>query len=511
MRFLRKFLFHRAVFVGVGILLQLLFLILLILKLNEYFAFFYASSIIVSFAVVLWIINSNSNPSYKIAWIIPILIFPIFGGLFYILFGGNKLSTRLRKRMKYIEYKTIHALRPQPLILQEIGIFDEDAMNQSRYIQNYSYYPPYSNTYTEYLPIGEVKFERLKEELRKAERYIFLEYFIIEEGLMWDSILEILVEKAQAGVDVRVIYDDVGCLLKLPYKYDRKLEAMGIKCCVFNPLIPLLYPRLNNRDHRKIAIIDGHTGFTGGINLADEYINEFERFGHWKDTAIMIKGEAVWNLTVMFLSMWDYLRGIDEDFEKFRPYKALDEGIIQDGYVQPFADSPLDDEPVGEIVYFNFINKAKRYVYITTPYLIIGNEMLTALSSAAKAGVDVRIITPHIGDRWFVHVVTKSYYKTLIENGVRIYEYTPGFIHSKTFIADDEYGIIGTINMDYRSLYLHFECGIWMYKNSSIMDMKEDFLNTLEVCQEITIKELGKTKWYSKLLSLILRVFAPLM
>lgn len=509
--FIKKYLLHRAVIIGIGILLQLLLLITVIHKLNEFFAFFYAGSIIISIAVVFWIINSNSNPAYKIAWIIPILIFPIFGGLFYIFFGGNRLSKRLRKRMKYIEDKTTEALSPQPLVLEEMGIYNEDALNQSRYIQNYAYYPPYTNTYTEYLPIGEIKFERLKEELKKAEHFIFLEYFIIEKGVMWDSILEILVEKAKAGVDVRVIYDDVGCLLKLPYRYDKKLEKMGIKCCVFNPLIPLLYPRLNNRDHRKIAVIDGHTGFTGGINLADEYINEIQRFGHWKDTAIMIKGEAVWNLTVMFLSIWDYLRGIDEDFNKFRPQISSEDMPIGDGYVQPFADSPLDDEPVGEIVYLNLINKAKRYVYITTPYLIIGNEMITALSSAAKAGVDVRIITPHIGDRWFVHEVTKSYYKNLVENGVRIYEYTPGFMHSKTFVVDDEYGIIGTINMDYRSLYLHFECGIWMYNNSSIFDLKEDFLTTLEVCHEITIKDFEKVKWYNKLLSLLLRVFAPLM
>lgn len=511
MKFIWKFLFHRVVIVGLAIALQLAALILIVVKLNDYFAFFYGGSILISIIVVLFIVNNDSNPAYKIAWIIPILIFPIFGGLFYIFFGGNQLSKRTRKRMKYIEDKTLDALVIDPDILGKMAGLSEDALNQSRYIQNYAYSPPYENTVTEYLPSGELKFTRLKEELRKAKHYIFLEYFIIEKGVMWDSILEILVEKVKEGVDVRVIYDDVGCMLKLPFRYDKKLESLGIKCCVFNPLIPILTLRLNNRDHRKLAVIDGHTGFTGGINLADEYINKIERFGHWKDTAILVKGEAAWNLTVMFLTMWDFLRGIDEDFLDFKNKSKMGELIKNDGYVQPFADSPLDDEPVGEIVYLNLINKAKRYIYITTPYLIIGGEMISALSSAAKAGVDVRIITPFQADRWFVHEVTKSYYKPLIENGVKIYEYSPGFIHSKTFVADDEYGVVGTINMDYRSLYLHFECGVWMYRTSSIEDLKDDFVTTLEVCQEITIDDLAQIKWYNHFLRLVLRAFAPLM
>lgn len=511
MKFLRKTLFHRVTLVSFAIIIQLLVLIAVILKFNEYFVFFYGISILASTVAVLWIINSNSNPAYKIAWIIPILLFPIFGGLFYIFFGGHKLSKRTKRRMKTILDKTREVLALPQSILDEIGSQDEMAASQSRYIQRYAYFPPYHNAVAEYLPLGEIKFERLKEELKKAEHYIFLEYFIIEEGVMWNTILDILIEKAAAGVDVRVIYDDVGCLLTLPYGYHKRLEEVGIKCCVFNPLIPVLSTRLNNRDHRKIAVIDGHTGFTGGINLADEYINKVEKYGHWKDTAIMLKGEAVWSLTVMFLSMWDYLRGNDEDFKQFKKNISIDSGNGSDGYVQPFADSPLDDEAVGEIVYLNLINKAKRYVYITTPYLIIDNKMVTALSSAAKGGVDVRIITPHRADKWFVYEVAKSYYKTLIESGVKIYEYTPGFIHSKTCVADDEYGVVGTINMDYRSLYLHFECGVWMYKSSSIIAMKNDFLNTLKVCKEITIEDIQDIKWYKALAGSVLRVFAPLM
>ncbi|WP_130806242.1 cardiolipin synthase [Senegalia massiliensis] len=511
MKFIKKILLNRILVIGISILAQLLVLIWAILKFQDYFVVFYAVSIVISIGVVLFIINDPINPAYKIAWIIPILLFPIFGGLFYILFGGNKVNKRDKKRMKFIEHKMKQCLPPDRDILKEIELIDKDAMNQCSYLQNSAYVPAFKNTFTEYFPIGELKFKRLKEELKKAKEFIFLEYFIISEGKMWDEILEILKEKASEGLDIRIIYDDFGCVLTLPYGYDKKLESMGIKCAIFNPLIPVLSPKLNNRDHRKIAIIDGHTGFTGGINLADEYINVIDRFGHWKDSAIMIKGDAVWSLTVMFLSMWDYINGIDEDFNKFKKEKVHIDYKEQKGYIQPFTDNPLDDETVGEITYLNLINKAKDYIYITTPYLIIDNEMVVALTSAAKAGIDVKIITPHSPDKWYVHAVTRSFYKLLIEKGIKIYEYTPGFIHSKNFIVDDNYGVVSTINMDYRSLYLHFECGVWMYKTDSIYYMKKDFLDTLEFCKEITYEEATDIKLHRRLGRSILRAFSPLM
>jgi len=508
-KFFRKFIFHRVVFSALALALQIVILIAVILKFRNYFTLFYGSNIILSLIVVLLIINSKTNPAYKIGWIIPVLIFPIFGGLFYIFFGASKLSRKTKNKMKMIEDKTRESFAPNCRVINEIALQNESAANQARYIQNYSLYPVYYNSYCEYLPTGELKFEKLKEELLKAEHYIFLEYFIIAEGEMWNTILDILVEKARQGVDVRLIYDDFGCLINLPYRYDKKLEELGIKCRIFNPLVPILSSKLNNRDHRKIAVIDGKVGFTGGINLADEYINKIERFGHWKDTAIMIKGEAVWSLSVMFLSMWDYLSGIDEDFSRFKVNYDTEQN--KDGYIQPFADSPLDEEPIGETVYLNLIYKAKRYIYITTPYLVINNEMLTALTSAAKAGVDVRIITPHIPDKWYVHAVTRSNYKALVESGIKIYEYAPGFIHAKTLVADDEYGIVGTINMDYRSLYLHFECGVWMYKTSSVLDLKEDFREITRLCKPITLEDIHEMKWYDKIIGSVLRVFAPLM
>jgi len=509
MKFIRKFILIRVAAIFFAVSLQLFLLVGAILRFNDYFAFFYGGSFIISLASVLWIVNKNSNPSYKIAWIIPIMIFPIFGGLFYFFFGGNRLRKKLKNRMKYIEDKTREALLPQADILAEIAVHKKSASNQSRYIQDYAYYPPNKNTISKYDPIGESYFERLKEELKKAEHYIFLEYFIIHEGHMWNSILDILKGKVKQGVDVRVIYDDIGCFVTLPYRYDLILEEVGIKCCVFNPLIPVLSLKFNNRDHRKIVIIDGVTGFTGGINLADEYINRIKKHGHWKDSAIMLKGDAVWSLTVMFLSMWDYLKGTDEDFNAFKNTLPFQNG--NDGFIQPFGDSPLDGEAVGEIVYMNVINKANKYVYITTPYLIIGNEMVTALTSAAKGGVDIRIITPFCGDKWYVHSVTRSYYRILIESGVKIFEYIPGFIHSKTYASDDEYGIVGTINMDYRSLYLHFECGVWMYKSRSVIEIRDDFLNTLKLCRQITLEDVKNIKWYKSLGRSVLRVFAPLL
>ena len=312
-------------------------------------------------------------------------------------------------------------------------------------------------------------FPVLVKELEQAEHYIYIEYFIINDGVMWRTILDILEQKVAQGVDVRLIYDGFGCLTTLPYKYDKFLREKGIQCKVFNPFRPVLNIIQNNRDHRKICVIDGKTGFTGGINLADEYINQKERFGHWKDTAVMLKGDAVWSMTMMFLHMWNVVNGIQTpiDYAAHSPHAYHPEEFEGSGFVQPFTDTPLDGETLGENVYLNIINRAKRYVYICTPYLIIDNEMMTALCLAAKSGVDVRIMTPGVPDKKMVFLLTQSYYAQLIEAGVKIYEYQPGFLHAKSFVCDDEIAVVGTINLDYRSLYLHFEDGVWIYKNAT--------------------------------------------
>ncbi len=511
MKKVAKFLFHRAVIVELSLLAQILILVVMIARFQAYFVWFYAFCILLSVSAVAYILNGSSNPGYKIAWLIPILVFPIFGGLFYLMFGRNKLSSKQIKRMTEIGQKMQDQYPVKETVLKELAQENLEAGNQSRYISNYTLCPPHKNTYTEFLPTGERKLEVMLEELKKAEHYIFLEYFIIEEGQMWNSILDVLVQKVKDGVDVRLIYDDMGCLMTLPYGYHKKLQQSGIKCKVFNPFIPVLYTQMNNRDHRKICVVDGYVGITGGVNLADEYINVKEKHGHWRDAAILLKGEAVWNMTTMFLSMWDYLSSEEEDYQQYRPQIYQKKVYKGSGYVQPFNDSPLDGEAVGETVYMNIINRAKQYVYINTPYLIVDNEMITALCNTAKQGVDVRIMTPHVADKKLVHASTRAYYDVLLKNGVQIYEYTPGFNHAKTFVADDMYGVVGTINLDYRSLYLHFECGVWMYGTESLKDIKKDFLTTLAKCEKIELKKPGRISLLRRLGKAILRAFAPLM
>lgn len=510
MKKLVSLLFHRAVVMGIFLLIQIAVLVVMLLRFNEFFLPFYGVCVALSIAAVFWIVNRSSEPAYKIAWIVPILTFPIFGGLFYLLFGGNKLSKRARRKMEGMDRKMVEVLGPD-LKAESLIHFGEDAVHQARYLEHMAHCPVYGGTQTEYFPLGEDCFARMLEELKKAERYIFLEYFIIEDGAMWGAILDILTEKVKEGVDVRVMYDDIGCMFTLPREYAAELEKRtGIQCCVFNPFVPILSLRLNNRDHRKILVVDGKVAFTGGINLADEYINQKVRFGHWKDSAILVRGEAAWSMTVMFLTLWDYTREtFTEDYDAFRPqWETPPEGT---GYVQPYTDNPLDGEAVGQSVYLNLINRARRYVYLTTPYLIVDDSMNTALCIAAKSGVDVRIMTPHIPDKKIVFEVTRAHYDALLEAGVKIYEYTPGFVHAKNFAVDDKFGTVGTVNMDYRSLFLHFENGVWLCGAPAVRDIKADFLATLEQCQPVTLEQSRALPWWRKAYRAVLRVFAPLM
>lgn len=511
MKKLLSLLFHRVTIVGLALFIQLLALVLMIGRFGIYFPQFYAITTILSAVVVLAIANGNAKSATKLAWIIPILVFPIFGGLFYLVLGNRRTSKRMRHKMEKTRRHGEDSLASSVSIIEELEQIDKHAANQARYIQDHAAFPLYRHSYSEFYPLGELAFVAMLKELKKAKRYIFLEYFIIQEGVMWNQILDILVQKARDGVDVRLIYDDLGCIFTLPPRYDQKLESLGIKTERFHPFTPILSARLNNRDHRKIMVIDGHTGFTGGINLADEYINTFKKHGHWKDSGFLLKGEAVWSLTVMFLTMWEYLRGTTEHMPRYRPKEVSLLEKTNSGYIQPFSDNPLDEESVGETVYLNLINRAKDYVYINTPYLILDNEMITALSSAAKSGVDVRIVTPHIADKTFVHTVTRSYYPVLLRSGVRIYEYTPGFMHSKTFVADDEVAVVGTINLDYRSLYLHFENGVWLYRTPSVLQVKDDFLTTLGHCEEMRLVSYENMPAFQRLKWSILRLCAPLL
>ncbi|MGI6153030.1 MAG: cardiolipin synthase, partial [Christensenellaceae bacterium] len=396
-------------------------------------------------------------------------------------------------------------------VYQEIKRQSRDAARQMAYIYNTSLYPAYKNTETEYYPMGEDFFAGLVEALKNAKRYIFLEFFIVKKGYMWDTILDILKQKAAEGVDVRFMYDDIGCMDLLPRYYYKTLNKYGIRCSVFNRLRPVINSMFNNRDHRKIVAIDGHTAFVCGANIGDEYINKKERFGTWKDSGLRLKGDGAWGFTLMFSQLWDYTMNETTDPQTLLPLDEEIEGIESDGYVQPYADNPVDDIRLAENVYLNIISKAERYVFINTPYLILNDNLRLALIAAAESGVDVRITTPHIPDKKVVFLLTRANYKPLLEAGVKIYEYTPGFMHAKSYVCDDQFAVIGTINTDYRSLFLHFECAAFMYGTSSVMALKHDYIKTLDVCTQVTMQDVQRTPWHQKAAQYILKIFAPLI
>lgn len=510
MRKLGKLLFQRVVLVALFILLQLAVMLVTVMWLSEYRRWVNVLMTALSVVTIIYMLSDKTNSSYKVAWIILILAFPVAGICIYMTFGGRRLSRPIRRRMQLADDLVRDNLWQEKITMEALQNVSDPAAVNAAYLLRVSGYPVYDNTETEYFPLGDLAYPRMLEELRKAERYIFLEYFIIGQGVMWDGILEILREKAAQGLDVRVMYDDFGCITTLPSYYDRQLERWGIRAKVFNPFVPVLSGRLNNRSHRKLMIIDGKVGFTGGVNLADEYINRRERFGHWKDSATLLQGEAVWAMTVMFLSMWDSQTGEAEDLAALRPeYPYRLAG--GEGFVQPFCDSPLDEEDVSESLLLSMFQKAVRSIYIMTPYLILDDKITGALLTAAKSGLDVRIITPHIPDKWYVHAVTRAHYEMLTEAGVRVYEYTPGFIHSKVYLVDGRYAVTGTVNLDFRSLYLHFENGVYLFEATCIAAIEEDFQNTFPICEEITWRKCRNTNLWQRLTRAALRIFAPLM
>ena len=500
----------RVLIVAILLIVQIVWLGFLLFRLMEYSVWITGLFALISLAVVAYIINSNANPSVKLAWVVPIIEMPVFGGLLYLALGTKRPLRRMRLALEKADQLTNEYVDEDGSLIPEVRQEDPHMAGQMQYLED-RMFPAYRNTTGRYYPVGEELYEAILEALQGAEHYIFLEYFIVQEGAMWNRILEILQEKAAAGVEVRFIYDDFGSLFKLPTGYDRKLEAMGIKTQVFNPFIPFLSVVMNNRDHRKILVVDGHTAFTGGINLADEYINVHSPFGHWKDTGVKLEGEAVWGLTLMFLNMWNAFRPTDTCLNKFRPHVWHPESFAGDGYVIPYADTPMDNEVLAENVYMNLINGATSYVYIMTPYLITDHEMTTALCLAAKRGVDVRIMTPGVPDKKTVYQLTRSHYPELLDNGVKIYEYTPGFVHAKCVVADDKVATVGTINFDYRSLYLHFECGTFHYKNAVVQQVRDDFLTTQEKCHQVTEYRTDRISLVKAVYYAVLRLFAPLM
>lgn len=503
-------LFRRRLAVITLLIVQMLFLGWLIISTSHIADWIPYALTLVSIVVVIYIVSRDENTAYKLTWIVQVLAFPIFGGLFYLLFKFQSSTKKIEELQKKAERETEELFLLSGDRFEEACAIAPECRHQMRYLRHYAGFPVYQKTQTDYLTPGEALFEALKEELKKAKRYIFLEFFIVHEGLMWDSILEILTERAAAGVEVRLMYDDMGCFFLLPKDYPEQLAARGILCTVFNPFRPVLSVLQNNRDHRKIAVIDGEVAFTGGINLADEYINAIVKYGHWKDAAVMLKGEAAWSFALMFLRLWNACNRDEEDYAWYYPWRDKPCPYADDGLTQPYCDSPTDSENVGEQVYLQIINNAKEYVYINTPYLIIDDLLVSALTQAAKSGVDVRIVTPYRWDKKLVHMTTRSYYRQLIKAGVRVYEYSKGFIHSKTFVSDDAVATVGTCNLDFRSLYLHFECGAWMYKSRAVWQVKEDFLTNLEKCQEIRAEDCDHNV-IVRLIQDALRLFAPLM
>ena len=506
-----KRLLGRIISVALAVVFQVLWIIFAVFVLRNRFPFMDALIEIASIVAILWIVSKDINPAYKLAWTILILAVPVAGAVIYVMFGKSRLGKDMQEKLDESFQEASQYLVQDDEIREKLEGESKAAMRQSMYISEKAGFPVYQKTTTKYFKVGEELYSTLLDELKAAEHYIFMEYFIIDDGEMWQGILDILEMKARLGLDVRLIYDDWGCASTMPQEFQMALQRRGIRCEVFNPLLPIASVFLNNRDHRKITVIDGHTGFTGGINLADEYINRKERFGYWKDTGVMLKGEAVWSFTVMFLQMWSVLSHDKINYGKYRPHEWHTQEFEDDGFVQPYGDTPLDHETVGEAVYLNIINRAKEYVYIFTPYLITDNEVITALCLAAKSGIDVRIVTPGIPDKKLVFLLTRSYYGTLLKAGVRIFEYKPGFLHAKSFVCDDKIATVGTINLDYRSLYLHFECGVWMYGSQAVMQIKEDALNILEECREVTLEDCQNKSAATRIGQSILRLFAPLL
>ena len=510
---LLKVMFSRVVLVALLIVLQLVLLAVGVLQFTEYYYIFASIASVISFLTICHVIGTECNAGYKIAWIVVVLVFQPVGAVMYYIFSGSTLSRKVKAAMSRITSITETLKEDKSDVLRDLSEKNPDAWRQSAYIDRMCMCPPYTGTETTYYPTGEAFLEALLPELEKAQRYIFLEYFIIGHGEIWEKIRSVLTRKAAEGVDVRVIYDDFGSITRLSKRYPKELRAQGIQCHVFHPFVPVLDARQNNRDHRKICVVDGQTAFTGGINIADEYINVTHPHGYWKDNAVRVRGEAAWSFTLMFLTMWDYLahplaHKDESSYESYRP--AAEEQYPTAGVVQPYTDNPLDSEPVGENIYLHMLYHASRYVWITTPYLIIDEQMQQALCTAARSGVDVRIVTPGIPDKKTINETTKSYYSRLIEHGVKVYEYTPGFIHAKTFICDDLYATVGSVNLDFRSLFLHFECGVWMYRTPAIADIKKDCIHILESSREITAADC-RVSYLRRLYRSILEIIAPML
>lgn len=518
----------RAAIAAFGFLAQLAWILFQVHKINDYYPITAGLTHFLALLLVLRIYGKHTNAAIKIPWMVLLLVFPVTGLIFYILFSSDFSLYFTKRKFKSILGRLVYHLYPAEAELKVLREEDKSIYGQSRYIDEMSGYPPYVGDEVEYFSEAYKGIARQKEELKKAKEFIFMEYHAIEDGESFDEIEEILEQKAKEGVDVRVMYDDMGSIGFISRSFRDRLNSKGIRCSVFNPVMPVLNIFMNNRDHRKITVIDGKVGFTGGYNIANEYFNIVHPYGYWKDTGIMIKGDAVDSLTIMFLEMWYAMnpKDINEEIvDDFLNYQIPDidpdvteedidrvESALEHGIIQPYAENPLIEEKLAESVYLNIAKNAKDYLYIITPYLLIDDNMNDELVLAAKRGVDVRIMTPGIPDKKLIYQMTRSYYGALVRGGVRIFEYTPGFCHAKQYLSDDMTATIGTINMDYRSLYLHFENGVLLHNVDAIKDIRKDFDETFAQCKEVTDDyTVDKRKIPKRIAQCLLRFFAPLM
>ncbi len=487
------------------IIAEIISVISIIVLLSMYIPYFWIAVLLTQIGCIISIVARKDNPDYKIPWLLFIMAVPIVGFMCYFLFYERKLSGKGKRRLEKLQHTKIERNNGK----EYSALSDPLALSQAKSLQRLAGANLYGNTDIKYFPSGEKYFLSLLEDLRSAREFIFMEYFIIEQGLFWNSVLEILKAKAEEGVEVKVVYDDIGCMGTLPGNYYKQLKKYGIESVPFSRLRGQANNEFNNRNHRKITVIDGRVGYTGGINLADEYINRVEKFGHWKDTGLRLSGEAVEELTRLFLT--DYAMSSGKyDVSPENYYR--EHSVHTDGFCVPFGDGPkpVFERQVAKTAIIHMLSHAEKYVRITTPYLIIDNDLCEAIENAALRGIDVRIITPHIPDKKIVLMLTRSYYKRLIASGVKIYEYTPGFIHAKSYIADGKYAIIGTINLDYRSLVHHFENGVWIYSHEVIEDIRKDFLDTEEKSALIEENEFVGS-WFKKFVIAALKVFTPLL
>ena len=507
-RSLLRALFSRTMFITLLLILNFLYLFSVIFDLFQYVPVLFGSMVVITAVMELMILNSRYDVDVKLTWAVVVAVLPLLGAFMY-LFVRFDLGNRVNRRLIRSSVQASLPFIPETHdVTEQIKADAPELLPISRYLENYANAPAFSGTDVTYYPLGEDMFEALLPELEKAEKFIYLEYFLVSRGQMWNSILDILERKAAQGVDVRFLYDGMNAFTNLPYSYPKELEARGIRCKMHAPVRPFISTHYNYRDHRKIAVIDGHTAFTGGINLEDRYINIDSPYGHWKDTAIMLKGDAAQGFTLLFLQMWNATERV-QDFSPCLEKPA--DPPRSSGFVIPYGYSPMDNENVGEQVYLHMVSRANRYLYIMTPYLIPDEEMINALCFAAKRGVDVRLILPGICDHKSTQIMARSHYQKLAENGVKIYEYTPGFVHAKVFLCDDMHAVVGTINLDYRSLRHHFECAAYLYGLPVLEDIKEDFRLTQEKSRQIKLEDIAEFSPFSKLFAYLTKFLAPLL